>query len=246
MSASRGLWSLVVLCLLLCGHGVFAQGTSATLNGTVLDSAGAAVEDARVTVVNTGTNATQATASNGQGVYSVGQLAPGSYTVTVERVGFRKTVQTGIVLTVNQAATLNVSLQIGDVEQTVSVSADAALINATTAEISTVVDQHAISQLPLNGRDPSSLVFLAPGVTNVLNTGGGYLQTGFSFPTETGASANGGRQGSTYYLLDGVQNMDTYLLLAAPFPNSDAVQEFRVISNNFDEVGQQSMAWGSL
>jgi hypothetical protein len=234
MSASRGLWSFVILSLLLCGRGAFSQGTNATLNGTVLDSAGAAVPGAHVTVVNTGTNATQAADSNDQGVYSIGQLAPGSYTVTIERTGFRKTVQTGVVLTVNQVATLNVSLEIGDVQQTVSVSADAALINATTAEVSTVVDQHAISQLPLNGRDPSSLVFLAPGVTNVLNTGGGYLQTGFSFPTETGASANGGRQGSTYYLLDGVQNMDTYLLLAAPFPNSDAVQEFRVISNNFD------------
>jgi hypothetical protein len=234
MSAPRGLLSFVILCFLLCGYGAFAQGTNAALNGTVLDSAGAAVPGARVTIVNTGTNATQAVDSNDQGVYSIGQLAPGSYTVTIERAGFRKTVETGVVLTVNQVATLNVSLEIGDVQQAISVSADAALINATTAEISTVVDQHAISQLPLNGRDPSSLVFLAPGVTNVLNTGGGYLQTGFSFPTETGGSANGGRQGSTYYLLDGVQNMDTYLLLAAPFPNSDAVQEFRVISNNFD------------
>ena len=232
MSVFRGFGSFVVLCILFFGRVVLAQ--NATLNGTVLDNAGAAVPGAHITVVNTGTNATQAGQSNDQGVYSIGQLAPGSYTVTVEMTGFRKAVETGIVLTVNQSATLNIPLQIGDLEQTISVSADAALINATTAEISTVVDQHAISQLPLNGRDPSSLVFLAPGVTNVLNTGGGYLQTGFSFPTETGASANGGRQGSTYYLLDGVQNMDTYLLLAAPFPNSDAVQEFRVISNNFD------------
>ena len=233
-SINPGLWQVIVLCLLFCVRGVLAQGTNATLNGSVLDTTGAAVPGAQILVLNTGTNATQKTLSNDQGVYSLGQLAPGSYTVTIEKTGFRKTVQSGVVLTVNQAATLNVALETGDVEQTVSVTADAALINATTAEISSVVDQHAISQLPLNGRDPSSLVFLAPGVTNVLNTGGGYLQTGFSFPTETGGSANGGRQGSTYYLLDGVQNMDTYLLLAAPFPNADAVQEFRVISNNFD------------
>jgi hypothetical protein len=70
-------------------------------------------------------------------------------------------------------------------------------------------------------------------VTNVLNSNG-YIQPGFSFPTEAGASASGGRQGSTYYLLDGVPNMDNYLGLDAPFPNADATQEFRVITNNFD------------
>jgi len=230
----QAVWQIAVVCLLFWINRAFAQSTNATLNGTILDSTGAAVPGAGITVLNTGTNATQKTESTDSGAYTVGQLAPGLYTVTVEKSGFRKTVQTGIVLTVNQSATLKVTMQTGDVEQTVSVTADAQLINATTAEISTVVDQHAISQLPLNGRDPSSLVFLSAGVTNVLNTGGGYLQTGFSFPTESGGSANGGRQGSTYYLLDGVQNMDTYLLLAAPFPNADAVQEFRVISNNFD------------
>ncbi len=224
----------VAVCSLAVTMIGYGQNTNAVLNGTIVDSTGASVPQAHVTAVNTSTNESGSADSNGSGSYSVGQLQPGSYTLTVERSGFRKFMQTGIVLTVSQAATLNVTLQPGDVTQTVSVNADAQLINATTAELSTVVNEHAISQLPLNGRDPSSLVFLAPGVTNVLNTGGGALQTGFSFPTETGGSANGGRQGSTYYLLDGIPNMDTYLLLAAPFPNADAVQEFRVISNNFD------------
>ncbi|HTF68814.1 MAG TPA: carboxypeptidase-like regulatory domain-containing protein [Edaphobacter sp.] len=225
-----------VLCasaFALCGS-VQAQNTNATLSGTVADNSGAAIPSAHITIMNVGTNVESKTDSNASGVYSASQLPPGQYTVTIGCDGFRTTVQSGVVLTVNQAATLNVVLQAGDVQQTVSVSANAQLINTTSAEISSVVDEHAISQLPLNGRDPSSLVFLAPGVTNVLNTGGGALQTGFSFPTETGGSANGGRQGSTYYLLDGVPNVDTYLLLAAPFPNADAVQEFRVISNNFD------------
>ena len=92
----------------------------------------------------------------------------------------------------------------GATENTVTVTANASVINTTTAEISNLVNERAISQLPLNCRDPSSLVLLSPGTTNVLNTGGGYLQSGFSFPAETGAPADGGRQGSTYYLLDGV------------------------------------------
>ena len=212
----------------------FAQTTNARLTGTVRDSEGAVIPDATVTLTNQDTNQTFTLHSNSSGEYANPSLSPGRYSVTVEHEGFQKSVQTGIVLTVSQDATLNLTLNPGNVTETVNVEAGAELINTTTAEISTVVDEHAVSQLPLNGRDPSSLVFLSPGVTNILNTGGGALQGGFAFPTETGGSANGGRQGSTYYLLDGVPNMDTYLLLAAPFPNADATQEFRVISNNFD------------
>lgn len=211
----------------------FAQNTSASLTGLVSDSSSAAVPGARVTVQNTETNLTQTAESNAEGIYSVKQLPPGTYQVKVEHSGFRTSVQSGIVLTVNQSATLNVKLELGNVQEVVTVTANAELLNTTSAELSTVVNQYAVTQLPLNGRDPSSLVFLAPGVTNVLNSNGA-LQAGFSFPTETGGSANGGRQGSTYYLLDGVPNMDNYLLLTAPFPNADATQEFRVITNNFD------------
>jgi len=210
------------------------QATSASLTGQIVDGAGAAVPGAKVVVRNRDTSLEQSSVSNAQGVYTVAPLPPGPYILTVESQGFQKYVQTGIVLTVNESASQNVTLKVGDVQQTVTVSENAELINTTSAEISSVVNQHSITQLPLNGRDPSSLVLLSPGTTNVLNTGGGAIQSGFSFPTETGASANGGRQGSTYYLLDGVPNMDSYLLLAAPFPNADATQEFRVISNNFD------------
>ncbi len=226
-------FSLVLLAALTL-PAAFAQTTNARLSGTVRDSQGAVIPEATLTVTNLDTNQVRTLQSTASGDYADPSLAPGRYSVTVERQGFQKIVQTGVVLTVSQDATLNITMNPGNVSESVSVEAGAELINTTTAEISTVVDEHAVSQLPLNGRDPSSLVFLSPGVTNILNTGGGALQGGFAFPTETGGSANGGRQGSTYYLLDGVPNMDTYLLLAAPFPNADATQEFRVISNNFD------------
>ncbi|WP_353068017.1 TonB-dependent receptor [Tunturibacter empetritectus] len=224
----------LVLFVALVVSSAFAQTTNARLSGTVRDSAGAVIPDATLTITNLGTNQVRTLRSGAEGQFADPSLIPGSYRVTIEHAGFQKSVQTGVVLNVSQDATLNVTLNVGNISETVNVEAGVELINTTTAEISSVVDQHAVSQLPLNGRDPSSLVFLAPGVTNVLNTGGGALQGGFAFPTETGGSANGGRQGSTYYLLDGVPNMDTYLLLAAPFPNADATQEFRVISNNFD------------
>jgi Carboxypeptidase regulatory-like domain len=224
----------LVLMGILFSSIAFAQGTTATLNGVVSDPAGAAISGAQVEIQNVGTNFTQAVETNDSGLYSVSQLIPGEYKVTVEKTGFQKSVQTGITLTVGQVGTLNIALEVGDVKETVTVTANAELINVTTADMSSVVDQASVEELPLNGRDPSSLVLLTTGSTNVLNTSGGWLQTSNSFPDETGASSGGGRQGSTYYLLDGASNMDSYQLLAAPFPNADATQEFRVITTNFD------------
>ena len=209
----------------------FSQSTSANVNGVLLDPSGAAIADALITARNTDTDLIQAARSNSSGVYSITPLPPGLYTITATKLGF--TTDTAIVtLTVNQAATVNFNMKMGQASQTVTVNAENTLINATTAEISNVVDHTAIEALPLNGRAPSRLLFLSPGVTNVLNVGG-YNQTSNSFNTEAGGTGNGGQQGSTYALLDGVPNMDTYNLLMAPFPNPDATHAFRAITNNF-------------
>jgi hypothetical protein len=230
MGKSLALAAICALSLVPAG----AQVTAASLSGSVTDPSGAALPNATVTALNTGTGASQTATTTGEGTFTFTTLPPGTYRVTVAETGFATKVQEGLQLTVSQSATLNTVLTVGAQSESVTVDAAAgSLINASTAEISSLVNEHAIKQLPLNGRDPSSLVLLAPGVTNVLNASG-TLQAIAAFPTESGASANGGRQGSTYYLLDGVQNMDTYLLLAAPFPNADATQEFRVITNNFD------------
>lgn len=231
-------WLVTVLLTSLA----IAQTTSASINGTVSDPNGAAVPGAQILILNTDTNYKQTAASNETGLYSATQLPPGHYSVTVEAGGFRKSVQTGLVLTVGQVATLNIALEIGDVKEEVMVTANAELINVTTAEISSVVNQSTVRELPLNGRDPSSLVLLTTGTVNVLpggsNTGaavgGGWSMTTTAMPAETGASSGGGRQGSTYYILDGAPNMDTFMALAAPFPNADATQEFRVVTSNFD------------
>ncbi len=228
---------LATAALLIAGMPpAHAQVADATLTGTVTDPSGASVPTAKITAKNTGTGQESTAVTTADGSYTLPTLQPGTYTVTTAKEGFTTSVQNGLVLSVGQAATLNATLQVGAAGETVTVSASGTLIDQTTAQLSNLVDERAIKELPLNGRDPASLVLLSPGITNVLNTpsGAGSLQTTNAFPDETGASANGGRQGSTYYLLDGVQNIDTYLLLAAPFPNADATQEFRVITNNFD------------
>jgi hypothetical protein len=235
---ARSLCSLWLVCLLL-SSAALAQVTSATLNGVVSDPGGSAIPGAKLQITNVDTNARQTAVSGDTGLYSASQLLPDRYTVTVVKDGFRKSVQTGIVLTVGQVATLNISLQMGDVKETVTVTANEELINVTTAELSSVVNQASVEELPLNGRDPSSLVLLTTGTMNIVPsssgaTGGGWLQSTNAMPDESGASSGGGRQGSTYYILDGAPNMDTYMGLAAPFPNADATQEFRVITENFD------------
>ena len=224
----------ILLCLFALGHTALAQVTNASLTGLVTDSAGAALPGVQIHVQNTSTNFIQSTETNGSGVYLVTPLNPGPYKVTAEKAGFRKLIQSGITLTVDQAATLNLTLPLGDVKEVITVTADTELINTTTAEIGTTVNEEQVTELPLNGRQTSSLVLLSAGVIDVLKTGGGKTQGETTFPDATGASAGGGRQGSTFYMLDGAPNMDTYMSLAAPFPDPDATQEFRVVTNNYD------------
>ncbi|WP_420240128.1 carboxypeptidase regulatory-like domain-containing protein (plasmid) [Telmatobacter bradus] len=229
----QGLLWLLMVVFLSCQTMAFAQGTSASLTGTVLDVTGAAVAGASIKAVNVDTNYTLAGKTDGVGIYQLRPLPIGHYKLTVEAKGFARYIQEGIELTVNQSATANVTLKVSSNGETITVNSDAELINTSSAELGTTIGQTGISQLPLDGRDPSGLVLLSPGTVDAVGHGGEAQQTGFSFPNETGASTGGGRQGSTYYMLDGVTNMDSYDLLTAPFPNSDATQEFKVLTNNF-------------
>jgi hypothetical protein len=219
----------------LTGPVTLAQSTtSARLTGSVTDQTGAVVPDALVVALNIDTSLSLTATSDSAGTYAFNSIPAGNYKVTATAAGFETLVETGVNLTVGQSATLNLPLKTGGASDTVTVEGGAELINTTSADLGQVVDETTIQELPLNGRDPGTLVTLSAGVTNELNSNASTLQTTNSFPNETGASAGGQRQGSTWYLLDGVSHMDTYLLLALPFPNPEATQEFRVITNNFD------------
>lgn len=207
---------------------------SAQISGTVTDDSGAVVPNAQVLIVSQDTGINRPATTGSSGEFVAPALDPGNYRITVEAPGFATLVTEGIKLTVGAKQSYHFTLKIGKAEQSVTVTSEGELINTTTADISSVVAENSIKELPLNGRDPSSLVLLTAGVSNVLNTPAGTNYLAGGLPTETGASAGGGRQGSTYYMLDGVPNMDFFYLLAAPFPNADATQEFRVTTNNYD------------
>jgi hypothetical protein len=211
-----------------------AQTGRANISGTVTDSQGAVVSGATVTATNTATGVATPTTTNGAGAFSILQLIPGNYNVRVEKEGFGAQEKANVTLTAEQNLGADFALQPGKVSEKVTVEAGAELVHTESAELSETINEHSITELPLNGRNPASLVLLTPGTTDVLGTTVGQHQSYTTFPTEGGASTNGGRQGSTLYLLDGAYNMDNYHLLAAPFPNPDATQEFSVIGNNFD------------
>ena len=224
---------VVVVLAVFCCVAPLASGQAigASLNGLVTDPAGATIPGATVTVKNVDTGLAQTATSSDLGAYRIAPLPPGRYSLTVQMQGFQSYLQQGIIISVDTASTQNVALKAGNVQQTVTVTANAELLNTTNGSLGQTISETEVTQLPLNGRQPSTLVYLAPGMTS---GGNNYNQTGFSFPDATTVSANGGTQGSTYFLLDGVPNMDTYIGLPAPFPNADATREFRVISNNFN------------
>ncbi len=226
--------ALAALFAVLGVPSLFAQTGRANISGVVTDSQGAVVAGATVSATNNATGVVVPTTTNGAGAYSIIQLIPGVYTIKVEKEGFSAQEQENYTLVAEQNAGINFTLQPGKVSEKVTVQAGAELVHTETAELGQTINEQSINELPLNGRNPASLVLLTPGAIDVSQTNASFFQSYTTFPTETGASVNGGRQGSTYYLLDGVYNMDNYQLTAAPFPNPDATQEFSVIGNNFD------------
>ncbi len=230
---------MTALFLMLSVQGLFAQSGRANITGTVTDSQGAVVPDATVTATNTKTGVAVPVVTNSSGVYNIIQLVPGVYLLKVEKEGFGAQQREEITLVAEQSLGANFTLQPGKVTEKVTVSAAGELVHTESAELGQTINEKTITELPLNGRNPASLVFLTPGTLNLGNSSandvrGGGTQTYTTHPQDTIASTNGGRTGSTYYMLDGAYNVDNYYLAAAPFPNPDAVQEFTVLNNNFD------------
>ena len=233
----RRVLHVVCICqfLLLSALFAYGQGGRGTINGTVTDPTGAVVAAAEVTVrdLNTGTVSRVTTSTDGH--YSAPFLQPGTYEVSVVKQGFAAETQSGVVLSTDQVTSVNFALRLGTESLHVDVTANATAVDTTTGAIGQVIDQKTITELPLNGRNPAALVALAPGAIDAnqvsnFNTPG----PGSGFPTETGASVNGSRMGGVFYQLDGVVAMNNYFQTADPFPNADATDEFRVITNNFD------------
>ncbi len=206
----------------------------ATINGTVTDPAGAVVPGATVTVLNTDTGAKRELVTNGSGVYSAPYLETGHYSVTVSHPGFKTTTQSGIILTAEQVAGANITLAVGQAEESVTVTSGQQMVDTESTSLAEVVDSTSVEELPLNGRDPASLTYIVPGAVNANTRTSLFLTAGSNgMPNEIGSSIDGSKNGGIYFQLDGIYNMDSYLAVSNPFPNSDATQEFNVMTSNF-------------
>jgi len=235
MSAPKSVTCLLVtlVALLLLESPLAAQYTTANLGGTVADASGGTVPDARVTVRNTETGFTQTTVSGASGAFVFPRLPVGSYELRVEKEGFATYVQSGIRLAVDQAANVSVALQVGQVSNEVTVTGEAELVSSRTATGGQVVSQVPIVELPLNGRRPERLMYLAAGTVDLGRNSCRICGNGGVYPGEETPGVNGNGQGQVNFQMDGADHNDTYLNTSLPFPNPDSVQEFSLLSSNF-------------
>jgi hypothetical protein len=222
---------LCVSALVWTGEG-YAQ--TASISGTIVDASSARVPEAKVTAKNLATASVRTAVTDSNGTYSIPNLAVGNYDITVEKQSFSTLQFRAIVLTVAQNLTLDGTLQVGTTSQVVEVTgATIAPIELENAQLSNVVDQKRIQELPLITRDPYQLVLLSPGSQQINSSLGGF-------------SINGQRERNNNFLVDGVDNNDASvpgIPGGVSSLNPDSTQEFRVITNNFlPEFGRNTGA----
>ena len=233
---SRFFTLLSVLAVALTS--AYAQTTTGDILGTVRDSSGAVVADAKITVRNLETNISHETTTTPEGSFRVPLLPSGSYELTVEKQGFARYVQRPITLRLNQQADISVAMQVAATSETVNVTADAPLINTTNAEVSTNFDTKRIAEVPFSpNRNILNLALNVPGVSQ-LQQGQSAFASGGNAGTEATApsfSVNGMRTRSNNFMLDGQDVNDPSVTgLNAGINNQDIVAEFRVITNQFN------------
>ena len=219
-----------------------AQLPTATILGIVKDSTGAVAPGTTLTARNTDTGQTRSTVSAGDGSYRFSALPVGNYEVRAEHAGFRAEVRGGLTLTVSQEAVVNFTLEVGAIEQAVSVTAEPPLVNTTTGSLGGLVDEQKIADLPLNGRNYADLVLLQPGVSqHRTGTVGGLSLAGDIY------SSNGATIYSNTYLLDGASLESIFGTSSASLTGStlgvEGIREYSVLTNSFS--AEYGMRMGS-
>ncbi len=224
----RGVWVFVVVAGLL---GIRAFGQQAgQIVGTVTDSSGGVLPGASVKAVEVGTGYTRTVVTGSDGQYVLPNLRPTQYEMSAEASGFRAFRRSGIELLANQSLTVNITLEVGAVTETVQVQGAAVQVNTSTSTLSEVVDRARIIELPLNGRDAARLATLVPGtVLQSVST-----ENAKSIPGQLRLAANGTPTGNqTSYKLDGLSNTDFYFQENQSFPFPDVLQEFSIQTSNY-------------
>jgi hypothetical protein len=207
----------------------WGQATSGEITGIVTDASKAVIPGVEVVATNTATGVSRNALSEANGLYRIPLLSPGPYTVKATMTGFKTAVREGITVTVGQMARVDITLEVGNISDTITVSGESSPVDTEQGRVSTLVDSKRILDMPLNGRNVYTLMTLAPGA---VNTGATVTETGTGNDNTSTASVNGGRINYNGFWLDGVTNRGlsggTNLT-----PNVDSIQEFRMESLNF-------------
>jgi hypothetical protein len=232
---------LVLPALLLLGlgwlNGIEAQtSTVGNISGTVRDPNGAAVPKAEVIILEQKTGISRTVTTDEDGFYSAPSLAVGRYTVSTSPQGFKKTVNSSVELHVSENLTVNLTLEVGSMNETVTVTADSAQVETRSGNVSSLIAEKQVTELPLNGRNYAGLALMVPGVSPA----GSFATRGTGLDSNVDMSVNGNASNQNLWTVDGVNNMDVgsnATLLV--FPSIDSIQEFRVERNSFSaEFGQ--------
>lgn len=225
----------LMLALLSVVSPSFAQLSTASINGVVTDAQGAVIPRATIVLTNVATSVENTTLSNGAGHYTFLNILPGNYTLAAKATGFAPMKVSAFTLVVNQVATVNFELKVGSLNTVVTVQANQALLNVTSASLGTVVATRQVNDLPLNGRNFTQLLTLTPGASPInvgQNAQGGFGGTqpaqGSSFVLP---AVNGQTGRSNFFLTDGMINYGSYMSSYAVPPIIDAIQEFKVVSH---------------
>lgn len=230
------LFAMVVsmLVVLFLPVSLRAQEARGKITGTVTDANKAAVPGATVNIIDAGRGTTNALTTNDGGLFQAPYLLPGMYQVVVEVSGFKKSIQDGVQVRINETTDLNVVLEVGGTQETVTVTAETSTLNASDANLGQTVDEKRLAELPLVHGDPYTLIGLSPGATY---TGSTRLDRPFEPTHIIGYAIDGTRGNRSDLLIDGAPSTATANaneVIATYVPPSDIVQEFKVQTATFD------------
>jgi len=213
-----------------------AQNVYGTLAGTVTDSSGASIADAAVTLTNLDNGEKRAIQSDSSGNYAFPNIPPGRYKLEGEKAGFKKFAQEPILVQIESGLRVNIVLAVGSQTETVEVTSEVPLLQTETQSLGQVVEQRSVTELPLNGRNPLALVALTPGVVPQGQPSAGNSSLGNPVGANPFALGDfqigGGMSGQSQVLIDGVPTNGAYLNVVTVVPTQDAIEEFKVQTNN--------------
>ena len=212
-----------------------AQQASASVNGVVSDPSGSAIPGGQVNLTNVNTAVTRSSTTNSDGAYAFINVVPGMYKIDVSAKGFSTATRTAIQLEVNQTASFDFHMKVGEAQTTVTVEATAANVESSTSELGAVVNNREVVDLPLNGRNFTQLLTITPGAVNInrdQSAGGGGGWAGNSIGNFSFPAINGAHTRSNLYLLDGINDLNAMQTIYNYAPIVDDIQEFKTQGHN--------------